>query len=426
MGDTTPFEVHDRLRYHERVAVQLGVPVPPSVADVDMGAHQWWWRGPLIDYAGLIDVPFAQHHWAVDFLDAYVYAEQRPDILHCHGAWASKSRLRSRPGYQGYVSIPGYPMSGGALHDGSFVRRDLLTRPRWDGPTTGAARFVGPVGAAVVPGWWLDGDRFAPGGRLPLTLGIQKERTLPAVRVYAFLASGADVVAVWEVPPAYDWLPAERWRKDEVVVTRHLLSLSAELPEGTYDLGLSVVSQRGGDPLVGEAVGETAGGPPRFAQGELVWAGAVTVAAPARVAADAAEAVATAVSAADANQCERATAALQTARGLGGADGEAPVAIGRCYAREQTPAALRWARRWAPTDPVVRAIGRDLADGWEADGDRAARAGDAGAAHQSWTDALGADPLRPWLRRRVEEARALRLAPAAAPGEASAPAGGGD
>ena len=70
---------------------------------------------------------------------------------------------------------------------------------------------------------------------------------------------------------------------------------------------------------------------------------------------------------------------------------------------------MRDAMRWAPEDPVVREVGVRLADAWAQQGELAFTNGNLDDAHRLWSDALAADPLRPWLRRRVEELRVRRL-----------------
>ncbi len=406
-ADTSPFDVQDRLAFHARIARKLALDLPPRVGDVDMGAHLWWYRSPVLDYAGLLDVPFAQHHYDPRFLDEYVFAEIRPEIVHVHGNWSARSRLRSRPGFSSYVNVGGYAQSGGIRHDGSVVRRELLTGT-WTGPAGRGAVFGAQVGAAELLGWEVP-DAVAPGGPLPIRTAWRKQGVTHDFSVYAFLADSQGVRVVWELPPGWGWLPAERWRTGEVLVTRHLPTVPADLPPGNYDLGIAVFGKQDGagwpaDPAAAAAV---------FARGEIRWPGGVVVAAAAAVEAAVQSGLVEAERRADQGDCDGAISVRRATRDR--LPFEPPevealrVPIGRCLARRATPAAMAAAMRWAAADPEVRATGVALADHWEAEGRAALAGGDPAAAHASWRAALDADPLRPWLRRALEGLRRERL-----------------
>ncbi len=409
-ADTSPFDVHDRVMYHAEVGQRLGLDLPPRMSDVDMGAHMWWSEGPILDYAGLIDVPFGHQHWQIPFEQEYHYGELRPETLHVHGSWNTKSKLREAPSFRkDYVALPPFATGSPKGHEGSFVRRDLLVGA-WDGPTDRQAQFTGGKAVLRLDGFELLGTTFAPGAPLPIRTAWSRTGSAPPpVRIWMFLAREDVLVQSWELPPADGLLSVERWRIAEQVITRDLPVLGALAP-GPYDLGFAVIHQRTGAPWPGTG-GD--GLPARMVRDEVAWAGVVQVGAPRAADAEIQAARASAVDAAANARCDDAIRAYRLVKDrIVPADPRrpdlAPIrdAIGACVAREGD---LRAALRWAPTDPEVRALGVSRADAWEAEGDAALAAGKPDDAHRLWSDALAADPLRPWLRRRVEELRKVRL-----------------
>jgi len=113
-----------------------------------------------------------------------------------------------------------------------------------------------------------------------------------------------------------------------------------------------------------------------------------------------------AIARATAGDCEGAREARREVEDLAPGARELRTPIARCLAgRSELGAAVRW----APDDPAIRAAGVARAEILEAEGSTALAAGDVEGAHRAWSEAIAADPLRPWLRRRIEQMRAKRL-----------------
>lgn len=121
-----------RLAYYDVLAERLNVPVRDrSVLDMDMGATLWWTDLPVVDLAGLVDVPIARHTFADrDFFASYVFEERRPLFAHLHRHWEKASGLTKLEGWP-FVKVPPYD-DAGQEHGGIWVRRDALLR-EWDG-----------------------------------------------------------------------------------------------------------------------------------------------------------------------------------------------------------------------------------------------------------------------------------------------------
>jgi hypothetical protein len=407
---TTPFDVSVRVAYMDRVKKRLHLDHAVAV-EVDFGAHMWWSGNELIDLAGLTDVPIGHHNWQAKFMADYVYQDRLPDFMHAHGFWAKKSRIDRPAGWKDYVELPGYPSSRRSFHVGNLVRRELILPSQWPHGGERSAWFSREIRlmGVHIPAPTLDRELFVElGWKLP------HAKRAGTFRPVLFASHEGAVVASWELPPAYDWVPTGDWGPADVAIGRHALPLPADLPPGAYDLGLIVTRERG---TVVPALGNTH--PPVFARGEVLWPGAIEVLVDASPLAEAAM-----------------DAARQAARDGDCAHAEAQVATGRRHvARELGDALLRqmplrsslahcWMARAdieedrePAQDALVRArrwdhrIGRSssLADRWEARGDNAMVQGKLNEAHQAYTLALLADPTRAWLRRHTEALRDERL-----------------
>lgn len=132
-----PVMIGRRLAYYEQLAERLAVPEREiSVLDMDMGATLWWTDYPVVDLAGLVDVPIARHTFADrTFFRQYVFQERRPLFAHLHRHWERASGLTDEEGWD-YLKLPPYP-DDGSLHGGIWLRRDALLRA-WDGPELNA------------------------------------------------------------------------------------------------------------------------------------------------------------------------------------------------------------------------------------------------------------------------------------------------
>jgi hypothetical protein len=411
--ETSPFDVRQRVLYMQSVQDRLHLG-PLTAMDVDFGAHMWWSGDDLIDMAGLTDVPMGHHAWSKPFVREYVFHERKPEFAHAHAGWATKTGVRAHKEWRSdYVEIDGYATGRRFLHEGNFIRRDLFIVPTWTGSTTRSAAFQG---ALRLTGLETPSPTVAPGHGLYVELGWRSQQRVRDFRAVVFL-SGPDRMVVQELPAGYDWYAPRRWRRQEIIVGRHTLTIPQDWPPGTYDLGLVVYEESG--PVI-PAV--EAADNPRLARGELRWAGAVTVAPLAEVSALAQRLREDAILLATEADCDAAEASLLTAtRHLVSAGHEdAPevrAALATCWATRastetRVPVAtdhISRARRWNHRHPSVVSAGRQLADRWQAEGDAALDAPkNIEKAYQAYRRALIADPKRPWLRRKTEELRDLR------------------
>ena len=110
--ETGPFSVKKRVEYTDWLMDRLFVKdrIVRNL-DVDMGAHLWWSEHLMVDMAGLVDVSVAHHGISEKpFAAEYVFKEQKPDIAHVHGGWATNSKLTTFNEWKrDYVEIQGFP-----------------------------------------------------------------------------------------------------------------------------------------------------------------------------------------------------------------------------------------------------------------------------------------------------------------------------
>ncbi len=421
--ETRPYDVGRRVAYGMQIARKLGIE-RPVMMDVDMGAHVWWAgeHAEIVDIAGLVDVSFGVHTWQKPFVGEYVYAERNPDLAHVHGSWASRSRLRSLPGWRQYVEVAPYPSSPYRVHEGNHVRRDLLVDP---GPFDPAAearfasglvlRRVG-VPASVQP----------PGGELVVELAWTRRGAGEGPRqMIVFVAGGGRIAPVADVP-GNGFLPYRQWKATEAIRGRHFLRLPADLPPGRYDLGVVVIGADGRvDPA--EALPAAAlRGDPAYARGEVRFAGAITV-----VDRSAAQAIVTRAAAeiAELRPCADAEARWSDARlhlppedpVRGAAEATARERLADCYRREAVDGALSRsprpeivasgaaALRLAPRSGPIRRTLASIAANWFSASRVAEARGELDEAYGLARDGLRLDPTAAWERRRAERLRDRRL-----------------
>ncbi len=427
--ETTPFDVRRRVLYMQGVQARLHLD-HASLLEVDMGAHMWWSGFELTDMAGLVDVPIARHHYDRAFIDDYVRGERNPTFAHVHGGWARKTGIDKRPWFRpNYVEIPGYGHSPSKFHVGNHVRKDLFTEDVWHGTPGRRVDF----GKARMNGLEVPAPQVHPGGGLYVEIGWSLTRRPNGFRALLFLSQTGEGPAglrvVKELPPAYDWIPVPRWRRKQVMVGRHTVSLPDDLPPGRYDVGVAVIPDDVNDARFAGTPKDEAGetdlsrqvGRPVFMAGEARFVGLIEVAPRNQVVQTADSGVQAAVEAADAGRCDEAWSRWSQARRHlppedpwhTSTDPRVDAALASCWARQaeatDDPALIAKARRYDHHPEAVVQAGSVLADRWEAEGDAAFAAGDDQAAFARWTDALAADPSRAWVRRRAEKLRARLL-----------------
>lgn len=422
--ETSPFDVGRRVHYLTRVADRLDLPMEDVVwMDVDMGAHLWWAgpTSPIVDMAGLVDVPMGHHAWEKEFVGEYVYDERKPDFAHVHGSWASKTRMRSHRGWRDYIEIAPFPVSPKRTHDGNHVHERHLKLDKWEGRQDRRARW----GGLELVGWDVPAPVVAPGETLQVEVGWRRVSTVRASTRALMVLSGQDRLVSRELPLAYDWIPVEKWRRSEILRGDHRFTLPSDLPVGDYDLAIVVLDPRG----VHRATRVPSTGTiaePVYAQGEIRWEGVVQIRDEAGVDAAANAGLAEVLGEGDCAFREARWDAVRhhrppdhpwTAR----AKGQASTALARCWASslergldegagaEELVARGRLARRWNHRDAEVRRVTGLAADRLQEASEEAEARGDVDAAYARARDALWLRPYDGWARRRAERLRDTRL-----------------
>ena len=434
---TKPEHVHHRVKFVNRVRDRLHVEGRLVDLDVDQGAHLFWSDFEMLDIAGLIDVPLAQHKFERAFVEEYLFEEKRPHFAHVHGGWASNSRIPTHKQWRSdYLEIPGYPANRTQMHIGNHVRRDLITvtDPDRGIGRPGAWPFSDPValeGPVRIHGVHVP-SAPAVGRTVYVEVGLDapKKRKVEDddFRLLLTASNAAGALHVWELPPGYDWLWPHEWHEDEIFVGRFSLSLPEELVEGVYDLGLVVVDRDGQVPdwVEGEArVGGTEAIPARYMVGELQYPGTLRILSVADRAAEAKADRTAAHAAVEAGDCERAEEYWFLARKHRAGeddwvDEHAPTmlrALSTCYAvrsdgladdPDKVEALVR-ARELDHWNREYRRRGAALAADLHRRGLEARANEDWERAYRLFADAVDVDRRRSWSRRYAEEARAFRL-----------------
>lgn len=452
--ETGPFSVKKRVEHVQNAARRLHID-RVRLLDIDQGAHLFWSGFEMMDIAGLVDVPMAQHDFEKPFVREYVFEEKKPDFAHVHGGWAATSKIPQHPEWaRDYVEMPGYGAK--TLHNGNFVRKDRIvdTGP-WVGTPGRAVRFAGPEGA-VLEGFELPASDLGENQRMYLEVGLSLGVREPAsanLALIVFLSNADGVAHSFWVPTGYGWYEPKDWANDERFHGRFSFDLPDTLPPGTYDLGFVLLGSDGAvrgidadrqiarddgtsyvDPAAppGALMGLLGGANPeapattaaRFAAGEVRFPGAVTVVTKEEADQRSDGDLARAITSADTGDCAAALSAWEVARRrqtrrddwLEASKLRLSPSMGRCLSQralaaddEAQIADLEAARVWAPADPTVRAVGAAAAARLYAEGLAARDAADWETAYARLRDTLRVDPSYAWARRYAEEARDRRL-----------------
>lgn len=434
--DTSPFSVRERVEFVEGVRRRIGHTGPWVDFDVDMGAHMWWSPFELVDMAGLVDVPLAQHRFQRSFVSEYLFHEKRPHFLHVHGNWASTSKIPTYPEFKAeYTEIPGYPQ-GRSIHPGNHLRKDLLVRPAWPYRESNRVPFGDGI---VLDGWRIGSPEVGRGRMFHLEVGMwtRTRKDGEDFRLLVFLHDGARVVSSWDVPLGFDWLLPHSWGPRDHFVGGYDLPLPQEVAEGRYGIGFAVVArdgsivpaappEEGEDPVVlpdGAVVGGSEAVAALFARGEVRFDEALVV-----VTIDELSAVAkvdreTALRLASEGDCEAAEEHWRLAQfhrpqnrdWVAEHLARVSRAFASCWADRavrqpgQAVEAIVAARGWDPRSEDMLAVAWPLADRLYAQGLQELDAGDPEVAYARFSAAVRAWPWHAWARRMAEEARSERL-----------------
>ncbi|MEL6347522.1 MAG: hypothetical protein AAFV53_30710 [Myxococcota bacterium] len=417
--ETSVRDIHRRVWYMQGVQKKLDLD-HVTLLDVDMGAHMYFSGWDIVDIAGLVDVPIAQHSdYHRKFVEDYIFKERKPDFAHVHGGWARTSRIpRQKEWKRQYIEIPGYPISGRRFHIGNHIRKDLFVERFTKMPEEGVSVFEGGI---LLMDHAVPAPEVAAGSRLAIHTTWQADGREDGFQIYVFLDDGDGHQAIGAIEPGYGWYLPEEWKVNEKVTTRGWLPLPSDLPEGEYALGLALVDQ-GTNRILAALDALDAH---RYLPGELILPDTVQIVSPDAAMAAAAADWTAALSLAEQMRCEDAWQRFKDAgRHVDGQEEWIEVhdrkmrdQVARCYLavaaqEEKRPrkiAALKSARRWnhrvdgfdALADPLVESLDRE---------------GDAFFAEEKWTDAyrvwkhaLALKPSLSWTRRKAEEARDARL-----------------
>ncbi|TNE84959.1 MAG: hypothetical protein EP330_26500 [Deltaproteobacteria bacterium] len=440
--ETGPFSVQKRVQYVNWVERRLHLLYRPTTFDVDMGANMYWSGNKIGDVAGLVDVPMGHHNYQTAFMKEYVFSELKPDFVHSHGGWASRSGVQNHPEWrERYFEIPGYPTGATGLHIGNWVKKSLFIDDRWPvDDTSGELSFGHGIRITGVDTHLP----VAPDEHLYLEIGLKLD-VLPEgkrdedweVRILAFISNGTRL-HTWDLPPGYDWYRPSDMQPGETFHGRFSLKVPGNFEPGSYDLGLVVIGPDGAAPALLSA-GEAAihagieGFEPWMAKSEVRFPGAITV-LPLTEALDQARAkVDDVVSLSESGDCEGAEAAwVEAQRRTTRRDGfarnhrdTATTALAGCYvaraeATEDQDERTKWliaakehdhhhegykhlATRHGELLYQEGHIARAEIDSEEIvseDWDRP---------YRLFTDSVLVDPSRSWSRRYAEEARDFRL-----------------
>ena len=228
---------------------------------------------------------------------------------------------------------------------------------------------------------------------------------------------GHDRLYTWELPPAYDWVKVKDWEVDDIAVGRHTLPLSADLPTGSYSLGMVLLGQEGvlkahrSHPL------------PALSQGEVRWPSAVHVVKRDRATQRITRALEAVRGAADEGRCHHASDRMNGLRWILPPEERSPYshpptrrALAHCWAKQakengadKSDLLLTKARHWDRNAPSVLNVAQGLAKQWVQEGEALLLSGDQTGAQALFVSALRADPRHPTLRKRIESIRDERL-----------------
>ncbi len=438
--DTTPFSVKARVDFVQSVRKRIHHEGNWVDYDVDMGAHMWWSDFEMVDMAGLVDTPMAQHRFQRQFLSEYLFKERRPHFMHVHGNWASTSKIPTLPEFKSdYVEIPGYAQ-GKSIHPGNYLRRDSLLSPTWPHPEQRRVRFADGI---TLEGWDIPSPEVGKGRMFYVEVGMstRPRKEGQDFRLLLFLHDESGVAASWDVPLGYDWLLPNKWGLRDKFIGRYDLPLPVNVEEGRYGVGFVVVAADGSvveasplpDPADADSdperlsAGAVVGGrdetEAKFARGELRFDAGLTV-----VSIDALSGFAktdreAALKAAADGKCEAAEVDWALARHHRPQNDEwvaehqsrVSSAFATCFAglaAAEPAKAVVWLERalhWDSRNADYLAAAGPFAEALYEQGEVARLAGDFDTAYARYDAALSVWPWHAWARRRAEEARTARL-----------------
>ena len=246
--ETSVSDINRRVRYMQWVQRRLDID-HVTLLDVDMGAHLYYSGFDIVDIAGLVDVPMAQHsNYDMKFIREYIFTERNPEFAHVHGGWARTSKIpRHKEWEKRYLEIPGYPVGKRTLHIGNHIRKDLLFQTIKDEEFPNKIELQGQlellsheVPSPIIP---VAGESKST-LLYVYTAWRGVERTSDVQVLFAFIDENGEVAATSSVQPGFRWYNAEHWEEDEKIEGK--FRVPVDLPEGKYRLFMAVLEHNTG------------------------------------------------------------------------------------------------------------------------------------------------------------------------------------
>jgi hypothetical protein len=424
--EVSPAQVVDRLNHWLTVARKLQIDRKLRIVDHDMGGMLYYGApfAQIRDTRGLVDLPFALYGADAGVVRHELFGENPFDVAHAHAS--TQTALARLPEFrQQFVEIEGY--GANHSHRGQFVRRSLILDPpgqRW----TGGVLHVRFAGGLSIEGFDAPSPEVGPGAGLYFELAVDRGARTEPFRLLGFLTDGERVIASWDLPPAYDWVPVERWAPGERFHGRFSVPVPEDAPDGPLELGL-VAFDADGSVLPAQAVTAPAfvPGKPVLAAGEVRISGVATIVSRDEMGRLALADKTDALAAAGGGLCEDAERSWMLAlrhrtRSAQWRDSNRPPvarAIAACWARRAGAGLqegdelldrvreLERARSW---DPRARDVWTEAEQIGAIAHGRAIGTEDPIVRFQWAEAAVRADPRRSWDRRLAERTRATWVA----------------
>jgi hypothetical protein len=291
----------------------------------------------------------------------------------------------------------------------------------------------------ILRGFELPSNVVSTAKSFYVEVGLQydKKDDRRPLRILGFLSRAkredeaeAPPIQVVDLPIAYDWLPVDEWRPEEVFHGRFAPALDKAIGPGDWDLGFVLMGEDGRvfQPLTvpeGAVVGGRDGVEARFAAGEVRFASQLVVGEAGTGEKAAREDLEDALALAADTRCADSEAAWRLARlHLPKAEkwfdenrAEYAPVVASCWvdlaqdeeSDEVAATHLARARFWDRRNAKLWLVAEEIGDRLYGQGMEAREAGDWQRAYRAFSSAVTANTSLSWARRYAEEARDHRL-----------------
>ncbi|MBM75653.1 MAG: hypothetical protein CMK59_09650 [Proteobacteria bacterium] len=418
--ETSVGDIHRRVKYMKWVQRRLDVD-HITLLDVDMGAHLYYSGWDIVDIAGLVDVPMAQHSdYNRAFIREYIFKERKPDFAHVHGGWARTSRIDKQKEWdKRYIEIPGYPIGNRRLHIGNHINKNLFVTPVEDKVKVEreGMRFGSDLRLLSAD---MPADAVPQGGLLKLTTEWWTPNFDTNIQVLVIINDGQKVYSVSAFEPGYRWYPIEEWEASERVTTHFRIQIPKDLKQGSYQLRMVVLDRDLGTVLPSSRLIA-----PLYLRGELDLKLSFDVVSREGATQAALEDKQEALELARQGQCEKVwpkwkEGEAHIQKNTHWHEAHAPQVkreLAGCYFQRSRNAQttqeelddLLKARFWDHHLSELTVRTAELAEDFDVKGQELFEKGDWKKAYEAFSTALKLDPSRSWTRRRAEDARDKKL-----------------